>query len=172
MKHDMKKLLLSVAFTAALFSPAPAQTPYQPDDVIMLQSCLETVRDINNDPEAGERASANECIGIVSDACQMEASENQSTAGMVMCGSREISWWDELLNSHYISLKDALGAEEFDKLRTAQRAWLAYRDAQCEFDHFYWRDGTIRSLFSVSCQLNMTAERALALGDILEWTSF
>lgn len=168
----MKTLSLTLALTAALLTPVLAQTPYQPGDKVMLQSCIETVRDINADPEADERASTSECIGLVAEACQMEASENQSTAGMVMCTSREINWWDELLNTNYIALKDAMGAEEFDKLRDAQRAWLAFRDTQCEFDYFYWREGTIRSLFGVSCQLDMTAERALALGEILDWTSF
>lgn len=173
----MKHFITGLTFLAFMLTPAVAQTPYKPADAQMLQSCLETAQeinadDINADDATQQHASTRDCIGIVTAACQEEAAENQTTIGMVMCTDREISWWDDQLNTRYVALQDALGTEEFDKLRTAQRTWLAYRDAQCEFDYFYWRDGTIRSVFGVSCQLQMTAERTLALGEILEWTSF
>lgn len=166
----MNRTLAAFLISLATLATATAQeTTYQPQDAEHLQNCFETIGDINADPEGSRTANDRECIGVASSACQDEDPFNETTSGMAMCDQRETMWWDEMLNHNYAILKDALSAEEFDHLREAQRAWLAYREAECGFQYFYWRDGTIARIFVSSCHLHMTAERALDLGEVISW---
>lgn len=168
----MNRFLLAFTFTLGFFAPAHAQEgQYQAKDAALLQNCIETVRDINSDPENETNANTRECIGVAAKACMEESNENTTTFGMVTCTQREASWWDEYLNTLYTDLRGAIGEEEFDKLRISQRAWVSFRDATCEFEYFYWREGTIRSVIGADCLLQITAERALDLGEFIEWAS-
>lgn len=167
----MKLTFLALCLFIAVSATAWAQdSPYQPQDSVILQNCFEGVADINADAGNTERATYQQCIGMASNACQDETPQSQTTIGMVECTTRETAWWDERLNRSYKTLKDHFPAEEFDALRKAQRAWVQYRDANCQFEYFYWREGTIRSVFGASCYLQMTAERALDLESYVGWT--
>lgn len=55
--------------------------------------------------------------------------------------------------------------EQFDKLLTAQRAWLAFRDAHCEAESNVFRGGTIRSLIHSGCLRQLTEMRTKQLID-------
>lgn len=165
----MRQLLI-LALGLVLTAPAGAAEPaYLPEDAEQLQNCFEAVTDINLDPDSAETPTYRDCIGVASTACQAEP-DGQTTIGMVACSARETAWWNEILNHNYATLQEALDAETFEALREAQRNWIAFRDAECSFQYSYWREGTIRSLYGASCQLQMTAERALALGEVIEWT--
>lgn len=168
----MKRLytITILCLTAALAHPASAQNMvYENQDAQQLQNCLETVRDINSDPENQQPVSGNMCIGVASNACQNEGPQSQTTIGMANCTVRETAWWDELLNNHYAQLRTELADEEFSRLRDAQRAWITFKEADCDMQYFYWREGTIRSIIGTSCSLQHTAERALDLGEMLDW---
>jgi len=165
----MKRFLI-LTLCLALAAPAGAAEPaYLPQDAEQLQNCFEAVTDINLDEDNAETPAYRDCIGVASTACQEEP-DGQTTIGMVACSARERAWWDEMLNHNYATLQDALDAETFEALRLAQRNWIAFRDTECSFQYTYWREGTIRSLYGASCQLQMTAERALALGEVIDWT--
>ena len=164
--------LFAVFFLAlALATPAVAQQEsYQPQDAELLQNCFETVRNINENPENQQTVSYRECIGVASSACQNETELSQTTTGMAQCSYRETMWWDEQLNNFYQSISETIGAEEFIELKKSQRAWITFRDAECAFQYFYWREGTISRLFGSSCVLYKTAERTLDLQEIFSWT--
>lgn len=161
------RFLLAAALALACLSPAVAQQPsYTSEDETTLQQCIETVNDINSSDEPTDTASMHDCIGAASGICQ-QAPGGASTMGIVACNQREQAWWDQYLNSNYADLQSSLEAPVFDSLRTAQRAWLKYRDAKCAFVDALWQDGTIRQVMSSSCLMDATATRAIELGEAL-----
>lgn len=171
--NDMRPKTIAAfaaAILIALSPPASAQEQdYTRSDDEIMQNCFEAVRDMAADPDSEQNLTLRDCIGQASSACQDETLESSTTWGMMQCAGREQAWWDDYLNTTYQNLRDLLDDEEFDMLRKAQRAWLDFRDAQCAFDYFFWREGTIRTIFGASCQMSMTAERALDLNEIVEW---
>ena len=91
-----------------------------------------------------------------------EESCDGSTVQMVECLSRLTATWDKRLNDAYQqALKDAASNEQREQLRKAQRAWIAYRDANC----LYYRmgEGTIARLDAGECMRSMTESRAKEL---------
>lgn len=91
-----------------------------------------------------------------------EESCDGSTMQMVECLSRLTATWDKRLNDAYQqALKDAVSNEQREQLRKAQRAWIAYRDANC----LYYRmgEGTIAQLDAGECMRSMTESRAKEL---------
>jgi len=123
------------------------------EDRTLLDECL-----ARDDAAAGPDI----CIGVASDAC-MALPEGETTVGMTNCSLRETALWDERLNARYEALEDTLEPEVFATLREAQRAWIAYRDAECAFAHALWSPGTISSVVAAGCLLDQTARRAIAL---------
>lgn len=116
------------------------------------------------------------CIGAYSDAC-MESPDGQTTLGMTDCLTTESDAWDAVLNERYQARMteaktldkdraewgDSQPSEAAETLRTAQRAWIAFRDAECDRIFELNKDGTIRLPETASCTNRLTAERALAL---------
>ncbi len=110
------------------------------------------------------------CIGAASGLC-MEATEGgYTTAGMADCTYAETAEWDRLLNAEYAALRATMEEGDIaypdsvdlsDALRDAQRAWIAYRDAECSLQQFLSRGGTIGILSGGSCRLSFTARRTI-----------
>ena len=132
-----------------------------------LRSCYEAAEDFT---------SKNECVGMVSAKCQDVEEGGYSTLGMSSCNNDEYQAWDVLLNEEYKKTISAF--EEWDKdeaeyfpeyarrvetLRAAQRAWIAFRDAQCELDYAIWGSGSMRHIMGTACYLDMAAERTIEL---------
>ncbi len=116
------------------------------------------------------------CIGQMSGAC-MEAEEGgYSTLGMSSCTNAEAQAWDRYLNLEYkatvaglraMDTEEAAYFPEFAKrvenLRTAQRAWITFRDSECGLAYAMWGSGSMRNIAWASCQLEMTATRTIEL---------
>ena len=115
------------------------------------------------------------CLGEASGQCQ-EQPGGYTTVGMSDCISSETAEWDAILNEEYkatqavLAERDAEGRSDIldrtDSLRDAQRAWIAFRDADCTARYAIWQDGTIRTIVGANCHLTMTAARAIALRDM------
>lgn len=88
--------------------------------------------------------------------------EVSATTSMVECISAEHEVQDAKLNAAYKTLMGTLSTDRKKQLRTAQLAWIAYRDANCEF-YFDPDGGTIARLQANDCMLSMTAQRAAEL---------
>jgi len=152
----------AAAFLIALL-PAPALADASPENVATLDACMQA-------PTGAWPSRA--CIGVVSDPC-LNMPTGESTAGMVHCLFEEADAWDVLLNREYQSARtafkrsDALSAPEWairaQTLRDAQRAWIAFRDANCESSYAVWGNGSIRRIAWAQCQMQMAAERTLEL---------
>jgi len=148
----------------------------QSDGLSHYAAALEACFDAAQDP-----AVAQACQGQASAACMEGEAAGYSTQGMTGCLLAEHAAWDDLLNRDYRRTMEALRqldadeAEFFpeyagraDALRTAQRAWIAFRDADCALAHAMWGSGSMRQIAGASCVLDMTAQRTIELRFLTE----
>lgn len=116
------------------------------------------------------------CIGDAASACMSGEADGATTVGMMFCMLGERDVWDAMLNDEYQLARDfarASDAEDLalfpqyavraDQVLAAQRAWIAFRDANCAMEYGVWGAGSMRQIAGADCQMQMTAERALAL---------
>lgn len=114
------------------------------------------------DPLAGGPS----CLGQAAQACL--GATDQSTLSTVACIGAETAVWDDLLNTEYKARRAemlAQGPGLTDKLLDAQRAWIAFRDAECALEVARWGDGTLAGVVGANCVMEMTAARATQLRD-------
>jgi uncharacterized protein YecT (DUF1311 family) len=156
---------LTVILTAFLLATLPAQADPLQEDADALQTCVTT---------GWPRDVLALCTGIVSDPCQA-APGGETTRGMDQCLAREADAWDAVLNRLWPSLMTQ--AHEVDAanetvrlsldsaaetLRSAQRAWIVFRDAECRHNYVSWGAGSFRSIAHSACRLELTARRVVA----------
>lgn len=156
----MKRLL------ALLLLPLPALAETAPQDVLTARYRAQT----DACTQAAERPSLIEpCYDLLTAACIAGEADGQTTQGMAQCIQAEHRYWDEALNREYQAVRadlvrsDAADQPEYahraDRLRDAQRAWIAFRDAQCALDYSLWGNGSMRLLSGASCQARRTFDR-------------
>jgi uncharacterized protein YecT (DUF1311 family) len=116
------------------------------------------------------------CIGHAADACMLENDGGETTVGMGFCLSQEWEWWDGRLNAAYGALRERHQANDAqseadgfeappmaEALRDMQRAWIAYRDAACDYERAQWGGGSGGGPATAGCLMRLTGEQALAL---------
>jgi uncharacterized protein YecT (DUF1311 family) len=86
-------------------------------------------------------------------------------ADMNRCASERLARADAALNAQWRRTYNALHGRA-DKLRTAQRAWLAFRDAECEVETAGSAGGTIHLMDVAGCRTRLTIDRTRQLADI------
>lgn len=87
----------------------------------------------------------------------------QSTVGMIDCAATELAIQDARLNSAYRAALARLDRpRQKMALQKAQRAWIAFRDADCA-SHYDEDWGSIARVEANLCVLDHTRERATAL---------
>ncbi|MCA1178796.1 MULTISPECIES: lysozyme inhibitor LprI family protein [unclassified Pantoea] len=94
--------------------------------------------------------------------------KESSTLGMSQCYSSANKGWDKEMNLQYNQVMKKLTGEPKDKLRAAQRAWLAYRDSWMEASRSYFlsSQGSMAAL-SVGAQgVSLVRNQALMLQSI------
>jgi uncharacterized protein YecT (DUF1311 family) len=90
-----------------------------------------------------------------------DCNDRKSTADIVECLATQAAVWERRLNAAYQKLMDDLPASRRDRLRSAQRLWLQFRDANCAY--FASRSGTIARVDAAQCLLRLNAGRAIEL---------
>ncbi len=120
------------------------------------------------------------CIGASANACMAATDMGGTTIGMSGCLDRELSFWDERLNIVYRNLREQERREDADMadlpgapkqaeaLRDMQRAWIAFRDATCDYERAQWGGGTGGGPATVGCLMRMTGEQVIYLERIGE----
>lgn len=85
---------------------------------------------------------------------------NANMIDLGLCAVADFREADKALNAAY---QKARGQNEDDRGRAllldAQRAWLRYRDAGCEWESDLYRGGSMSSLRAVNCLVQMTRDR-------------
>ena len=89
--------------------------------------------------------------------------DGQSTMGMIACAGAELKLQDARLNRAYqAAMKRLDQPRQRAALQKAQRAWIAFRDADCA--SLYDQDwGSLSRIEANACMLDHTARRADAL---------
>ncbi len=100
----------------------------------------------------------------------LNAEKNQTTAGMIACTNQAQEQWDKELNTNYSVLISKLSADEKEKLKVAQRNWIAYRDKEIEFARTMYvnMQGTMWRVVLADRQMELTKQRALELKAYLD----
>jgi uncharacterized protein YecT (DUF1311 family) len=99
---------------------------------------------------------------LAGDAGDPAQSCDGSTAEMVDCLGAKTARWDKRMTIAYQeALKNAASPLQHDQLRTAQRLWIQYRDANCLY--YGMGEGTIARVDAAECMRSMTEARAREL---------
>lgn len=131
------------------------------------QSCVD---------QAGTPEAKRSCIGSSASACMDATADGSTTIGMMQCLDEEHAYWDARLNQVYKNVRADAKADDAEMaeigssapkmapaLRDMQRAWIAYRDATCDFELSQWGGGSGGGPAILSCMLQMTGEQAIYL---------
>src|SRR5687767_7403940 len=87
----------------------------------------------------------------------------QSQTEMNICWGKEYKAADAQLDAAYREFVSKLNPEETTQLKTAQLAWLKYRDANCEFVADQYKGGSIRPMIAAMCLADVTSTRTSEL---------
>jgi len=82
---------------------------------------------------------------------------------MTICWGNQYKAADAKLNQVYRQFTAKLDDAEKTQLKTAQTAWLKYRDANCEFVGDQYKGGTMRPMIAAICLADVTDNRTKEL---------
>ena len=88
------------------------------------------------------------------------------TGEMLDCMGAEFERQDARLNENYKKLMAKLSGKRKEALLEAQRAWIKFRDANCNF-YYDPEGGSAAHLAGTDCNLNTTADRAAELRNLI-----
>lgn len=136
---------------------------------------LETLRGCLSIEEGGFDGDRG-CLGVVTALCEADLGAETNVLDVVQCVQLEHETWDILLNEEYRATRafaakadvaTAGASPHFanfaGSLTVAQRAWIAYRDAECGLAYARWGAGSQRQVAGVRCKMALTAERTIEL---------
>ena len=160
----MIRWLLAITLFATPAVALDSEYQWMLDD---LRGCYEAT-----DTFVGKHA----CGASLLETCQNTLDGGWSNLGTTACIQFESEAWDVLLNEEYRKTIDWLaGLDQEDMeyypeyairvevLKKAQRAWIAYRDAECYSAYSIWGAGSMRHSIGAACILGETAERTIEL---------
>ncbi|HEX8044751.1 lysozyme inhibitor LprI family protein [Rhizobium sp.] len=112
---------------------------------------------------------------------QVDCDNAETQPDLNVCSQRAYDTADKALNEQYKKTRAAMVAIDDDldadlkgaekELLKAQRAWLDYRDGQCEAEGFQAAGGSLRPMLVTGCKATLTKARTKelkALADGLE----
>jgi uncharacterized protein YecT (DUF1311 family) len=93
----------------------------------------------------------------------------RSQAGMNICANEDYKAADAKLNKTYIEIMKRLSddADGRKLLQAAQRSWIAFRDAECNFSTADSQGGSIHPMLVSGCLQGLTEARTEQLGSYL-----
>ncbi|MBX6317064.1 lysozyme inhibitor LprI family protein [Pigmentiphaga sp.] len=96
---------------------------------------------------------------------QSDCSNQASQAGMNACAEQALKQSDAELNKTYRAILARLKDDKplAQRLVSAQRAWIAYRDAECQFSSSLAEGGSSYSMVRAMCLAQQTRARTEAL---------
>ena len=109
----------------------------------------------------------------------LDCEDPQSQEEMTGCAGLAFEDADRRLNEVWPRLveiaqdNDFLGVDDGrpsyeETLREAQRAWIGFRDANCTFEGFQARGGTMEPMLIGDCLARMTEARIMELTDLIQ----
>ena len=98
------------------------------------------------------------------EAC-LGTNQGMTTAGMVECTGTAVAAWDQRLNEVYRNAIRTLDPKSRDLLRTSQRQWLAFREAEHALQRGPWGGsrGSLGRVEIMAADLSAIKERVSEL---------
>ena len=96
---------------------------------------------------------------VLPSSAHAQCEDKQTTMEMVNCMDGEVKRADAELNRVYQAALKKHRPENAVKLRKAQRAWIAFREAQCQAEGSIYEGGTIQPIVEAHCRVKLTQER-------------
>lgn len=90
---------------------------------------------------------------------------DETQSGMNLCAHAAYRAQDARLNDAYRRVMQRLAVDAGDRklLQAAQRAWIAFRDAECAFRTEGYAGGSLRPMLVSQCLADLTAARTAQL---------
>jgi uncharacterized protein YecT (DUF1311 family) len=148
---------LAAAFVAVLALAAAPSVEAQTRKATAQESRL--IRDCVE--QKSENHKGEQCIGLVASRC-LKKPGGEANLNRADCYRIEQEIWDAVLNETYRELQGDLDEDQKTKALDMQRAWIASRDATCEF-YYHKIQGSMSVPMTASCLLTETARRALLM---------
>lgn len=100
----------------------------------------------------------------LADDLELNCENPTSTMEYDFCADRTAKAADDELNRAYRKLRGTLDDKDRGLLADAQRAWIAFRDAECAFD-LADKDGSGHNVAHLECLTRLTRARAKQLAE-------
>jgi uncharacterized protein YecT (DUF1311 family) len=97
--------------------------------------------------------------------CQASASGAEATA----CFDSAFKKSDAELNQFYRRVQTAVDGDELARLKTAQRLWIQFRDANCSAESELYAGGSARPMLELACLEAVTRHRSEELSVMYGW---
>ena len=94
-----------------------------------------------------------------------DCDDPQTQADMNKCAADELAATDKELNEAYQKFTKDLSPEHLEALKTAQNAWIKYRDDACASYGLTAEGGSMEGMLVSMCKARITAERTDLLND-------
>lgn len=101
-------------------------------------------------------------------ATDVDCTDTADQMTLTVCADQALQAADTELGAAYRALTEKVTPEGLEKLEAARQAWIAYRDAQCDFDTFGARDGTIYPTVRSTCLASLTRTQTQLLNEQLD----
>jgi uncharacterized protein YecT (DUF1311 family) len=107
-------------------------------------------------------------------AAQAACNDNSTQMELTQCAGDALNQANAALNTTYQALMKKIDAPNQARLRDAQRAWVAFRDKECNFETGGGPDqgGTIWPMINAQCLTKLTEERTATLASELKCQSW
>ena len=89
--------------------------------------------------------------------------EGRTQFEMNACAAEELNAADSVLNVAYQDLLREIEPERVELLRAAQRAWIRYRDAECDLEASEVGSGSLEPMVHALCLAGLSRRRAAEL---------
>ncbi|OLO05309.1 lysozyme inhibitor LprI family protein [Salinicola socius] len=99
--------------------------------------------------------------GLVQAASSCDEATTQQE--MNTCAGEGYQAADKELNTTYGEIMGRLDSDSKNRLKTAQRTWIKFRDAECEFVSGPTSGGSANSMVKAGCLENLTQQRTETL---------
>jgi uncharacterized protein YecT (DUF1311 family) len=92
-----------------------------------------------------------------------ECTEPMDQVTMNICADKDYRAADAVLNKTYKTAMDGLDGDGRELLKASERAWVAFRDAECKYEAAPNEGGTIYPLIYSGCLTRLTKARTAQL---------
>ncbi|OON41819.1 hypothetical protein BTJ39_01270 [Izhakiella australiensis] len=103
----------------------------------------------------------------VAPALAVDCANATTQADMNQCANEDYKKADGELNTTYKQALKATSGKQKSLLQAAQKKWIEYRDADCNFQTFKSKDGTVWPMNVSACLQDKTQQRTKELKSML-----